>query len=167
MCKDSMTKLKCENVDCSAKLHAIKCVRARPGVERHNATTGDGGNGSTRDERGRRDHGAPRGGGQWPRDRSVWDTQHGVDRQDGRGADRQDGRNFRRTGQNGDHQDAGFRERHQPPVGQPPTDGVGLLRQELLLQQRQFQQQMMDQIEQMLSRVHGGGMWLGRTHSKY
>ena len=113
----------------------------------------------------RRDLGAPRGGGQWPRDRSVWDTQH--DRQDGRGADRQDGRNSRQTGQHGDHQDAGFRERHLPQVGQPPTDVVGL-RRELLLQQHQFQEQMMVRMEQMLSRVQGGGgMWPGRVHSNF
>ena len=89
--------------------------------------------------------GDPRGGGRWPKDRSVWEARpdHGP---------RTDGRHV-----------TGFWERPPPPVGKPPPEMVGLLQRELMLQQKEFQREMMLQIEEMLTRVHGGGPWLNPT----
>ena len=135
-----MTKLRCDKVDCSAKLHASKCVRVKPGLP--GPKEKPDGPGHAPNGRGRSDSAGPRGAERWPKDRSVWERDAGAD---GRG----------------------FRERHRPHAGHPPTE-MDDLRRELLLQQQEFQEQMMVRMEQMLSRAHGGGgMWLGRTHSKY
>ena len=138
MCKNSMLKLRCDNVDCSAKLHASKCVREKPGLPGPKVNTGGcDGHGTARGDRGRGDSAGPRDAGHWPKDRSVWE-----------------------------YEDRSFRERHRPHAGHPPE--LEDLRREILAQQQEFQEQMMVRMEQMLGRVHGGGgMWLGRPPSKY
>ena len=138
-----MTKLRCDNVECSAKLHASKGVRAKPGVPGTKVNPGGrGGHDTAPDERGRGVSAGPRGAGHWPDDRGVWEHGSGP-------------------------KDRGFREHHRPHAGRPPTELMEL-RRELLLQQQEFQEQMLVRMEQMMNRVHGGGgMWLGRPPSKY
>ena len=134
-----MTKLRCDKVDCSAKLHASKCVRVKPGLP--GPKEKPDGPGHAPNGRGRSDSAGPRGAERWPKDRSVWERDAGAD---GRG----------------------FRERHRPHAGHPPE--LEDLRREILAQQLEFQEQMMVRMEQMMNRVHGGGgMWLGRPPSKY
>ena len=110
------------------------------------ANGGPGGGGADRREgTGRLDTGVPRGGGRWPKERSVWEPHRDPSRhvRHDRG------------------EEAGFRERYRPEEELPPPETVSLLRQELMRQQLHFQEQMMARMEEILSRG-GGGMWRGR-----